>query len=637
MIGKPGPLTGKVLGKRYLLGDVLGEGGFGMVYAAVQQDLGRTVAVKVLHDYRGDDLHALLRLKLEARAAAGLEHPNIVSVTDFQHHREEPAFLVMDLLRGCSLKAVLEQRGVISQRRAAYITCQVLSALMVAHKAGIIHRDLKPSNIFLIHIAGVKDIVKLLDFGIAKLQRSMLDVELTSTGSAPGTPVYMAPEQILGNEVDGRTDLYSMGVMLYRAVTGKLPFTAPNDSALVLAIMDHQYIPMSRYRQDLDPEFEAVVDRAMAKEPRDRFPSAQEMLLALMPWAPVGVRDDCLQGLRSAGAEQEAAFLYHVQDLGHGSPAEDAKTAGSGPADFNCATVTLPPDGRAPAPKAQEAPFFNEITRQKRPPTLEIVELLPDSPPAQAEVFGPVGAAPPGSNVQPGPERSTKRDAPWPRWPLVLLPLAVLMAGGLHWVTLMQDEPAEVSLLYPGGSRPTAPSSSLPEVPLVTPLPRKRPQPGAERGGAPAHKAVRSVPPRPQKGRRAKADEGKAVTAPGPVAKVQGKGQRREQEKQSAQPRGGLFVKVLNKSGEAIEAMFRVDGKGSFHAPRVVFLPPGRHLLETERPMRCTSRAKEERRRAVKFVDVTCKGQGSVKKEVEVVAGKTRPVILRLGEATASR
>lgn len=120
----------------------------------------------------------------------------------------------------------------------------------------------------------------------------------------------MAPEQILGKEVDGRTDLYSMGVMLYRAVTGKLPFTAPNDNALVLAIMDHQYIPMSRYRQDLDPEFEAVVDRAMAKDPQDRFPSAQEMLLALMPWAPVGVRDDCLQGLRSAGAEEAAAFLY---------------------------------------------------------------------------------------------------------------------------------------------------------------------------------------------------------------------------------------------------------------------------------------------------------------------------------------
>ena len=607
MIGKPGPLTGKVLGKRYQLGNVLGEGGFGMVYEAVQQDLGRTVADKVLHDYRGDDLHALLRLKLEARAAAGLEHPNIVQVTDFQHHREEPAFLVMDLLRGCSLKSVLKEHGPISQRRAAYITCQVLSALMVAHKAGIIHRDLKPSNIFLVHIAGVKDIVKLLDFGIAKLQRSLLDVELTTTGSAPGTPVYMAPEQILGKEVDGRTDLYSMGVMLYRAVTGKLPFTAPNDSALVLAIMDHEYTPMSRYRQDLDPEFEAVVDRAKARGPAHRVPTAQDMLLALMPWAPVGVRDDCLAGLRSSSAEQEAAFLYHVQDLHQGEPgqAEDA-------APYNCATVTLPPEG--PSPARQGMTFFDEQTRRKKPPTLEIVELLPDSPPAQEhegdEAARTREAALPGDaglalDRAPGQTR-------WPRWPLLLAAACALLLLGISLVGT-EDAPPEVSILHPGGQAPAEDSAPM----ITEPLPRPA-APPKRREAVVTPPALKQAP----KPAIASSPKPRQEKLPRVSREPDAGGQRKD-------PRGTVMVKVLDGRGKVTRAEVLLNGEKTYKTPRVMILRAGRHVLEVRRPMRCTSTASRERWRPVSRVDVSCKGQGSIKEEVQVVAGKMRTVILR--------
>ena len=626
MIGKPGPLTGKVLGKRYLLGEVLGEGGFGMVYEAVQQDLGRTVAVKVLHEYRGDDLHALLRLELEARAAAGLEHPNIVQVTDFQHHQEEPAFLVMDLLRGCSLKAVLNDQGPISQRRAVYITCQVLSALMVAHTAGIVHRDLKPSNIFLIHVAGVKDIVKLLDFGIAKLQRSDLEVELTTTGSAPGTPVYMAPEQILGKDVDGRTDLYSMGVMLYRAVTGRLPFTAPNDNALVLAIMDHLYTPMSRHRQDLDPEFEAVVDRAMAKEPGDRFSSAQEMLMALMPWAPMGVRDDCLQGLRSSTTEQDAAFLYHVQDLAQPPPRQVSDEATTGAAGFNCATVTLPPEGRPLPPRQQGVSFFTEETRQKKPPTLEIVELLPDTPPVSS------GArSPDASRLKPAPARA----APRTRWMLTLLMLLVvsLLGAGVTTLLLDSDDDGGEWPLYSDELIPRRPPEGVMAPAREAAEPSNAPLFGTCGESPPAAKSAAAPAPRP------------ARTAPAPKKKnpqttaARGSTTRGESRSQAtttlerARPKGTLLVKVMNKDGLVEGAMFRVDGKESYRSPKELTLPAGRHLLDTERPMRCTSRANEERKRSVKFVKVTCKGQGRIQKEVEVVAGETLTVILGPGVA----
>ena len=561
MIGKPGPLTGKVLGKRYLLGDVLGQGGFGMVYEAVQQDLGRTVAVKVLHEYRAEDLHALLRLKLEARAAAGLDHPNIVQVTDFQHHHQEPAFLVMDLLRGCSLKAVLKESGIISQRRAAYIACQVLSALTVAHRAGIIHRDLKPSNIFLIHIAGVKDVVKLLDFGVAKLQRSMLDAELTSTGSAPGTPVYMAPEQILGKEVDGRSDVYSMGVMLYRAITGELPFSAPNDNALVLTIMEHRYRPMSRFHRDLDPELEAVVDRAMAREPDRRFASAREMLMALLPWAPVGVRDECIQDPQG-----------------------------------ECATVTLPPAGRTPA--ARERPvFFNETTRPRKPPTLEIVELA-EEPPVLPPTPGIEAAMISTASVGAAPLSARKMS-----WVLAAAALAAMTTGAICALSPSAEDASNRSLVTP------EPSSSAPLAKLPGPVRVHLPEP-EEAVARPTPKKARSPRRRrPRPATRTAAHVARAASVPREPA------------------RGGLLLKVLDRKGQVRNVEVQVDGK-AYRSPRVVFLRAGRHVLEARLPMECNDGNDDEPRRLVKHVKVTCRGQGKVRREVLVEAGKTRTVLL---------
>ena len=280
--------TGKLLGGRYRVGALLGAGGVGAVYAGVQEDLGRQVAIKILRPrIEEEEAQVLARLALEAKAAGGLAHPNIIQITDFQDNPDEPAFLVMDLLKGWSMEDMLAAEGPIDQERAAYIAYQVLDGLAVAHEAGILHRDLKPDNIFLTSVAGIPDVVKILDFGIAKLLHPEgPEHKITHTGDAPGTPAYMSPEQLHCKEVDKRTDLYSVGVVLYRMLTGELPFDAPNFSALVLQIADHEYDPPEEVRQDLDPELAALVTRAMAGEAADRFPDARAMQRGLAPWLP---------------------------------------------------------------------------------------------------------------------------------------------------------------------------------------------------------------------------------------------------------------------------------------------------------------------------------------------------------------
>jgi serine/threonine-protein kinase len=276
-------LEGRVLGGLYRLGRVLGEGGMGVVYEATHEGLRRPVAVKVLSG-AGITADAVARFQREAQAAALLGHPNIVQVTDFRvPSGGEPAFLVMEQLRGRPLEDALTN-GPLSAARVARIGLQAAGALAAAHAAGIIHRDIKPSNLFLTEMVGVGEIVKVLDFGIAKVDGA---VGLTNTGAVLGTPLYMAPEQAFGKPIDGRADVWSLGATLYHALTGRPPIQATAILELYHHLAAAEPLPSIRaVRGDLPPAFSGLIDAMLAKDANHRVPSMAAFIGALEPLLP---------------------------------------------------------------------------------------------------------------------------------------------------------------------------------------------------------------------------------------------------------------------------------------------------------------------------------------------------------------
>lgn len=267
-----------VLDDRYALGRRIGAGGAASVYEAIDRRLGKRVAVKVLSPaYWGDELQ-LRRFAQEARNVARVHDEHLVDVTDFGVSREGIPYLVMELLEGRDLHEVLGALGgAMPWPRALAIAAQVCDGLAAAHAAGLVHRDIKPSNVFLIERRG-QEFVKLLDLGIAKAVHDEAgEPPLTNPAQGvPGTVQYMAPEQARGQAVAPATDLYALGVVLFRAITGRLPFIAPNDAVYSLLRMHCEDPPPlpSSLAPGLPAEIDALILRCLAKEPGDRWPSA---------------------------------------------------------------------------------------------------------------------------------------------------------------------------------------------------------------------------------------------------------------------------------------------------------------------------------------------------------------------------
>ena len=273
-------LQGRRLANRYVLEKEIASGGMGTVWRARDEILGRAVAVKILHDSLARDPDVLERFRLEAMAAARLSHPCVVRVFDTGIDGGT-CFIVMELFEGPALDDILASRGPLPPGEAARIVGAMLQGLAHAHRQGVIHRDVKPGNVLIDERAGL---VKVTDFGIAKAAFAQND--LTTTGNLLGTASYLAPEQVSGGHVDPRTDLYAAGIVLYEALTGRTPFQGDTHLATAMMRVTKDPVPPGALRTGIPRDLEAVVMRALARQPEQRFQTAEEMAAALDRSAP---------------------------------------------------------------------------------------------------------------------------------------------------------------------------------------------------------------------------------------------------------------------------------------------------------------------------------------------------------------
>jgi len=265
-------------------------GGMGRVYKAVQEPLDRLVAVKVLRPTysTAKDPDFKRRFSLEASMTSKLRHPNTVTVFDYGQTTDGVYYMAMEYLEGYTLHRAIRQVGHLPEERTAHIARQICRSLREAHSLGVVHRDLKPANVYLLEHGDEPDFVKVLDFGLVKDVKSVDAEELTQAGLFMGSPKYMAPEQIQGGDVDARTDIYALGVMMYEMITGKVPFDNAKSIEILMSHVKDEIPPIRKMNPAarVSAAMEEAVFRSLAKDPNDRFRSMDEVLAALKRLGP---------------------------------------------------------------------------------------------------------------------------------------------------------------------------------------------------------------------------------------------------------------------------------------------------------------------------------------------------------------
>jgi eukaryotic-like serine/threonine-protein kinase len=282
------PASDPFEGTQYKAIERIDAGGMGEVFLVEHRHLRRTFVAKALHTPLSRHPQVVDRVRLEAQALGRLNHPNIVSISGFGMTTDGRPFLVMEHLKGRTLQDELADRGHLTLREAVTITCQLLSGLEAAHALGIVHRDVKPDNLFLVDVPGGERVVKILDFGVARVLPSAPPtaprplVLPTETGAVIGTPRFLSPEAAAGERVDTRADLYGAGLVLYTMIAGRGPFDhAEGDALLAAHAMDTPPPPSSQSSQRIPLRFDHLVLRALAKDPAARFQTAAELRSAL--------------------------------------------------------------------------------------------------------------------------------------------------------------------------------------------------------------------------------------------------------------------------------------------------------------------------------------------------------------------
>lgn len=421
---------GTTFAGKYLIDGVLGKGGMGAVYSATNQAIGRRVAIKVLVPDLAEREDVKKRFELEARAAAVINHPGIVDVLDMGETAEGEPFIVMEYLEGATLKAVYKKRGMFTPGEAVGVLAPLLEALAAAHQANVIHRDIKPANIFL--CTRPQRLVKLLDFGISRFGQS---TGLTHSGTAVGTPKYMAPEQVLGEKNLGPgADVYSVGAVLYELLSGRAPYDADSDIATLARLLKEVHEPLQQVRPDLPAKLCAYVDLLLVKEPTQRPTDAlavKERLLALARPADLSPLFD---------VAQESA----------------ART--------NTGGTPRPPSGPARLPATNPGGRRSSVT--KMPAATQAT--VDDSPRPPRRTTRPIPKQEPvPSPKETAPELSAVPEQPKRRTGLVvgaLLAVGALVVGATLFVLFGHQEPVAtpVTKVVPPSPAPAVPKPTAP-------------------------------------------------------------------------------------------------------------------------------------------------------------------------------